>query len=90
MAFAVALARLRNPAVAEEAAQEAFIEALMSLGRLGAPAAFTSWFRTILERQCSRALRGRKPSAPIGDVDDPVSWEDGPERRAEVSSSGKP
>ncbi len=45
---------------AEDLAQEAFLQALASIGTLQNPAAFPSWFRTILRFGCLRARRGRK------------------------------
>ncbi|PYN81118.1 MAG: hypothetical protein DMD96_10790 [Candidatus Rokuibacteriota bacterium] len=90
IAFAVALARLREPAVAQDVAQEAFIEALMSLERLAEPAAFPGWFRTIVERQASRVLRSRRPTAGSSPPEAPTPVDDGPERSAEVAEFNSP
>jgi RNA polymerase sigma factor (sigma-70 family) len=63
MAFAVALARLADPHAAEDAAQEAFIEAFVSLDSLKEARTFPAWLRTIVERQCSRMTRGKSMSS---------------------------
>jgi RNA polymerase sigma-70 factor (ECF subfamily) len=56
----------------EEAAQDAFVTAWRKLDRLREPAAFRSWFGTILARQAARSRRpapiplppGMEPEAP--------------------------
>lgn len=60
MAFAVAYARLGDRFLAEDAAQEAFIEAYLNLARLKEPAAFPGWLRTIVARQGNRLIRGKR------------------------------
>lgn len=60
MARASAYAMLGDHQLAEDAAQEAFIEAFLTLDRLRAPAAFLSWFRCILFKQADRLTRGRR------------------------------
>lgn len=57
MAYVVAYDRLGDVQLAEDAVQEAFIEAYMHLGSLQEPAAFPGWFKTIVVRQCHRLLR---------------------------------
>ena len=42
---------------AEDAAQEAFLEAYRNLSRLKEPAAFPGWFRRIVFKQCDRIFR---------------------------------
>lgn len=60
MAFAVAFDRLRDTHLAEDAVQEAFLEAYTHIGRLEQPAAFPGWFKTIVVRQCQRVLRRKR------------------------------
>jgi len=60
MAFACAYARLGNPALAEDAAQEAFVTVYGELTKLRQPAAFPGWFRRIVSRQCNRFIRARR------------------------------
>ena len=66
MAYGYAYARIGDFHLAEDAAQEAFVEAFRSLGSLAEPAAFPGWFRQIVFRRCSRLTRGRKiDTAPL-------------------------
>jgi RNA polymerase sigma factor (sigma-70 family) len=48
MAYAVALRVLRDPGLAEDAAQEAYLRAFRRLGDLSEPSAFISWLRRIV------------------------------------------
>ena len=48
MAYAVALRTVRDPSLAEDATQEAYVRAFRRLGDLEDPAAFISWFRRIV------------------------------------------
>ncbi len=57
MAFASAYAVLGNPHAAQDAAQEAFLEAYRNLGKLREPAAFPGWFRRIVLGRSHRELR---------------------------------
>lgn len=59
MAYALAYAMLGDAQLAEDAAQEAFIEAYLCLPRLREPAAFAGWFRRIVFKQGDRILRRR-------------------------------
>lgn len=69
MAYGAAFARLADHHLAQDAAQEAFIEAFLHLGQLQEPAAFPGWFRQILFRQCFRLTRRRPLRAvPLEDV----------------------
>ena len=47
--------------LAEDAAQEAFIEAFRNLRLLREPRAFSAWFRKILFKQCDRITRRKRP-----------------------------
>jgi RNA polymerase sigma factor (sigma-70 family) len=57
LAFACACARLRDPALAEDAAQDAFLVAWQRLDQLREPAAFPGWIRRLVLTQCHRRLR---------------------------------
>lgn len=57
MAYVVAYDMLSDVQLAEDAVQEALLEAYMNLGSLQEPAAFPGWFKTIVVRQCHRLLR---------------------------------
>ena len=60
MAVAYGYSLVGDFQLAEDAAQEAFLEAYVCLGQLREPAAFPGWFRRIVLKQCDRITR-RKP-----------------------------
>jgi len=59
MAWGYAYARLGDAHAAEDVAQEAFLDAYLHLGQLRTPAAFPSWFRTVLRKHSDRMARTR-------------------------------
>jgi RNA polymerase sigma factor (sigma-70 family) len=63
MAVGYGYAILRDFESAEDAAQEAFLEAYRNLSNLREPAAFPGWFRRIVFKQCDRILR--RPTVTI-------------------------
>lgn len=66
LACAVAYAVVSDVHLAEDAAQEAFIEAYQELGRLREPAAFPTWFRSIVHKRADRLVRGKRlPLLPL-------------------------
>ena len=60
MAYAGAYAMVNDAQLAEDIAQEAFIEAYINLPKLREPAAFPGWFRRILFKQGDRVTRRRQ------------------------------
>lgn len=60
MAAGYAFSILRDSQLAQDAAQEAFIDAYFKLNQLSANAAFPGWFRTILFKHCDRMSRKKK------------------------------
>ena len=60
MAVGYATAILRDRHLAEDAAQEAFMEAHRCLATLHEPGAFGSWLRRIVFKQCDRLTRGKR------------------------------
>lgn len=60
MAYATAYAMLHDAMLAQDAAQEAFIDAYLSLSHLREPAAFPGWFRRIVIKHSDRQTRGRR------------------------------
>jgi RNA polymerase sigma factor (sigma-70 family) len=60
MAVGYGYSRLRDIQLAEDAAQEAFLEAYLSLESLREPAAFPGWFRRIVLKQCDRISRSAR------------------------------
>lgn len=66
MACASAYAMIGDRQLAEDATQEAFIEAYLTLEKLREPAAFLSWFRCIIFKQVDRLIRGKRlASSPL-------------------------
>src|SRR5262245_43589788 len=59
MAVGYGYSLLRDLGLAEDAAQEAFLEAYLRLSDLREPAAFPGWVRRIVYKQCDRFTRGR-------------------------------
>ncbi|HRW07839.1 MAG TPA: sigma-70 family RNA polymerase sigma factor [Caldilineaceae bacterium] len=69
MAFAGAYAVLGDPHAAQDAAQEAFLEAYRNLSNLREPAAFPGWFRRIVLGRSHRELRKKPPSViPLEEI----------------------
>lgn len=60
IAVAYAASILRDYHLAEDAAQEAFVEAHRALPELREPAAFGAWFRAILYKYCDRMTRRKR------------------------------
>ena len=60
MAVGYAYSYVRDFHLAEDVAQEAFIEVYGCLGKLRRPAAFPSWFRKIVFKHCDRTTRGKR------------------------------
>jgi len=64
IAVAYATSILDDRSLAEDAAQEAFLDAYRALPSLREPAAFPGWFRRILFKHCDRITR-RKATAIV-------------------------
>ena len=60
MAYGLAYARLGDFALAQDAAQEAFVTAWRHLDQLRTPEAFPGWFQRIVVTQCHRLTRNRR------------------------------
>ena len=75
MAYASAYSMINDAQLAEDVAQEAFIEAYLELSKLREPAAFPGWFRRIIFKQSDRLTRGKHiPTIPLEHVyDDSMS-----------------
>lgn len=57
MAVALAMARVANPAEAEDIAQESFLKAYAQLHRLQDPSRFVGWLSKIVLQQCTDVVR---------------------------------
>src|SRR5260370_40348776 len=63
--YAIALARLRNPAEAQELTQEVFLHAMRKLDQLREPNCFAGWLRQITVRMALNRLRRRAPGQGV-------------------------
>ena len=89
MAYAVARGALRDPALAEDAAQEAYLRAFRRLPELDDPAAFAGWLRRIVVTVALNMRRAQRmtllrlddmPEVPILDEAE-TSWSELQRRR---------
>ena len=66
MAVGYAYAILGDFHLAEDAAQDAFVQAYLDIGSLREPAAFAGWFRCIVWMRCNRLIRKKQaPTVPL-------------------------
>jgi len=63
MAVGYGYSMLHDFHLAQDAAQEAFLEAFRTLHQLREPNAFPGWFRRIVFKQCDRLTRAKRPAA---------------------------
>lgn len=76
MAVGYSYSIIRDFQYAEDAAQEAFLEAYRNLDKLREPAAFPGWFRRIVFKQCDRITRARSFSTiPLDQAEERASEE---------------
>lgn len=68
MALGYALALLRDPGLAEDACQEAFVDAFLHLHQLREDAAFPGWFRRVVHKQADRQRRCRLLAVELGEL----------------------
>jgi preprotein translocase subunit SecA len=68
MAYGYSYSALGDFQLAEDAAQEAFVEAHQKLSELREPKAFPGWFRRIVVKQCDR-IRRRRREMVVDDID---------------------
>ena len=88
MALGYAYSILGRFDLAEDAAQEAFIQAWGDLPKLREPAAFPGWFKRIVFKHCDRLMRGNRPSfVPLDEASEVASDEPGPCKRVEESET---
>jgi len=88
IAVAYATSILRDYHLAEDAAQEAFVEAYRELPRLREPAAFAAWFRTVIFKHCDRLTRRRRhPVAGLEAALEVASPEPSPQESLELQET---
>ena len=84
MACGYAYAHLDDFHLAEDVAQEAFVDAYRLLPSLRVPEAFPGWLRRIVFKHCDRITRRRGASlVPLDAVAEVIADEDGPARLVE-------
>jgi RNA polymerase sigma-70 factor, ECF subfamily len=67
-ALAHAMAILLNRDDAEDAVQEAFIDAFKALGTFDTSRAFYSWFYVLLRNRCYKMTAGRRPTESLDEA----------------------
>ena len=68
MARGYAFALLRDSGLAEDACQEAFVDAFLHLHQLRSNEAFAGWFRRIVHKHADRQRRSRLLAVELGDL----------------------
>src|SRR5512136_3487163 len=67
MAVGYAYSVLGDFGLAEDAAQDAFVQAYLDLKTLREPQAFPAWLRRLVFKQCDRITRRKRvPTVPLG------------------------
>jgi len=80
MAYGYAYSILGDSHLAEDATQEAFVQAYLQLSDLRDPDAFPGWFRRIVYKHCDRFTRRKGvPTVPLDAVAEPCSDALGPD-----------
>src|SRR5438445_3482861 len=70
--------------LAQDAAQEAFLDAYLNLPKLREPGAFAAWFRRVALKQCDRLTRGKRlATVPLDEAAEVVFHGPGPAEVAE-------
>ena len=88
IAVAYATSILRDYHLAEDAAQEAFVEAYRELASLREPAAFAAWFRAIIFKHCDRMTRRKRhPLTELEAALDVASPDPSPEEKLELQET---
>jgi RNA polymerase sigma factor, sigma-70 family len=83
--YRIAVRVMGDPAEAEDALQEALLDAWRRIGRFRADSAFSTWMYRVVTNRCIGMLRRRRP-VPVEQVGDHVTAPDSPERSAELDA----
>ena len=86
--YRVAVRVLGNSSDAEDALQEAMIDAWRRIGSFRADAAFSTWMYRIVTNRCTQLQRRTRPTVPVDEVDESlaVSGSGSPEYAAEMDA----
>lgn len=68
LVYSIALNYLKDPALSEDAAQEAFVKAYMHLRSYNPEFRFSTWITRITHNTCVDLIRKRKETTPIDDA----------------------
>ncbi|MBA3905270.1 MAG: sigma-70 family RNA polymerase sigma factor [Pseudonocardiales bacterium] len=83
--YRVAVRMMGDPGEAEDALQEALLDAWRHLDRFRGDASFSTWMYRIVSNRCIALLRRRRP-LPAADAGAAVVASDSPERAAELDA----
>jgi RNA polymerase sigma-70 factor, ECF subfamily len=83
--YRVAVRVMGDPVEAEDALQEALIDAWRRIDRFRTDSSFATWMYRIVTNRCLSLLRRRRP-VPVGDIDDRRPAPDDPGRSAELDA----
>ncbi len=83
--YRLAVRVLGDPVEAEDALQEALIDAWRRIDRFRTDASFSTWMYRIVSNRCLSMLRRRRP-VPVERIDDERPAADSPERAAELDA----
>lgn len=83
--YRLAVRVMGDPAEAEDALQEALLDAWRRIDRFRGDAAFSTWMYRIVTNRCVAMLRKRRPE-PVERVDDTATAPDSPAHAAELDA----
>jgi RNA polymerase sigma-70 factor (ECF subfamily) len=83
--YRLAVRVMGDPAEAEDALQEALLDAWRRIGRFRGDSAFSTWMYRVVTNRCIAMLRKRRP-VPVDATDDLTPAPDSPERAAETDA----
>jgi RNA polymerase sigma-70 factor (ECF subfamily) len=83
--YRVAVRVMGDPVEAEDALQEALIDAWRRIDRFRTDSSFATWMYRIVTNRCLSLLRRRRP-VPVGDINDRRPAPDDPGRSAELDA----
>jgi RNA polymerase sigma-70 factor (ECF subfamily) len=75
--FRIARSILRNDAEAEDALQEAYVQAFLNLGRLREPARLSPWLGRIAANEALMRLRGQRRTVTLDTIEEKEAHDDG-------------
>jgi len=83
--YRVAVRVMGDAGEAEDALQEALLDAWRRIGRFRGESAFSTWMYRIVTNRCVSMMRTRR-AVPVGQADVDVRASDSPERRVEADA----